>query len=58
MKVVGLAVFAVATTVLGFALLTSACAIDAPNDADLREPSVNETAIYVNGNANLDPADG
>ena len=55
-KVAWVAVFAV--TVLGFALVTSAGAIDAPTTLTFVNHPVNETGIDVNGNHELDPADG
>jgi hypothetical protein len=57
-KAAWVAVFAVAATVLGFTLVTSAGAIDAPTTLTFVMHQVNETGIDVNGNHELDPADG
>jgi hypothetical protein len=47
-----------AAAVLSFALVTSAGAIDEPTTLVFVNHPVNETGIDVNGNAELDPADG
>ena len=48
----------VAVAALGVALVTSAGAIDAPTTLTFVNHPVNETGIDVNGNHELDPADG
>ena len=57
-KAAWVAALAVTATVLGFVLVTSAGAIDTPTTLTFVNHPVNETGIDVNGNHELDPADG
>ena len=57
-RVVWVALFAAAVTMLGLTLVTSASAIDVPTTLTFVNHPVNETGIDVNGNHELDPADG
>lgn len=57
-KVAWAAAFAVVATVVVSVLVTSASAIVTPTTLTFVNHPIDETGIDVNGNANLDPADG